>query len=144
MVVVDSYYLYCGIRGGQPIQGSKHFFEQLATKLVDNDYDRISLRKRRNEVAQLEKDMVAVGTNGLNADRQLTAPTPTKKRKKNKPTHLQQGLCKVCRKPTTHVCRECQKYHPEVDAKQYWICNKAGKQCMGVHILQYHPNMASD
>jgi Transposase IS4 len=144
MMAVDAYYLFCGIRGGQPIQGSKHFFEQLATQLVDNDFDRIALRKRRCEITQLERDMKAIGTDRLDPHKQMTAPTPTKKRKRLHPTHLLQGLCKVCKKPTTHVCRECQKYFPELDAKQFWICNKAGKECMGLHILQCHPNMASD
>ena len=76
----------------------------------------------------------------------LTAPTPTKKYKKNKPSHRAQGRCMVCKKPTSHVCRECHRLYDNwnvVDAdgnktKQYWICRSDTLLCMGFHIGDKH------
>ena len=73
------------------------------------------------------------------SSQQLVFPTPTKRMKKNRPQHHAQGRCMVCKKPTTHVCRDCQRHQPNPDLKQYWICNKAGKECMGAHIIAKHP-----
>jgi len=141
MMVVDAYHLFAGIRGGVRATISRAFYEQLAEELIDNDHDRITLRRRREETEALEK---AIDENGgcLEPAKQRTAPTPTKRMKKNHPTHHLQGICMVCKKNTTHVCRECQRFYSGPTDKQFWICNKPGKQCMGSHILELHPRLA--
>ena len=140
MIVVDSFYLFSGVRGGVTKVRARSYYEQLAVELIENDYDRMSLRRRREEVMELERALTAQGAPMLDPVKQLTAPTPTKRHKKNKPTHRVQGRCMVCSKLTSHVCRDCQQFNPSPLEKQFWICNKAGKVCMGKHILERHPN----
>jgi Transposase IS4 len=140
MMVVDAYHLYAGIREGFTCLDSRGYFTSLAEQLIDNDYDRMTLRRRREEDHALEKAIEEQG-GILEPSKQRTAPTPTKRMKRMHPTHRLQGNCMVCKKNTVHVCRECQQFSAD-GKKQYWICNKPGKQCMGVHILDLHPKLA--
>ena len=141
MIAVDAFYLLAGVRG-KLYFGARQFFEMLAEELIDNDYDRRSLRRRRDEADELERALIGEGGVAmLHPAKQLTAPTPTKRRKTKNPNHRMQGRCMVCNKPTSHVCRACQQYHPSPDQKQFWICSKAGKVCMGSHIVERHPNL---
>ena len=143
MCVVDSFLLMHGCRGGieTGFYSSKSFFIQLADELIDNTYEQRALRKR---VARAAADEFIGGPDNrppivLPSAKQLAFPTPTKRMKKNNPLHHAQGRCMVCSNNTTHVCRDCQQHQPQPKEKQYWICNKPGKECMGVHILNRHP-----
>jgi Transposase IS4 len=137
MTVVDSFYLAQGCQGN--VQGGFRFFlEDLITGLIENKFDQRSLRKRRQEAIEQEAAISKVGVGILDTHRLLTAPTPTKRRKANRPEHCLQGTCMICKKPTTHVCRTCQCFKNGEKDCQYWICNKAGKECMGKHILDAH------
>jgi Transposase IS4 len=140
MCVVDAYDLAFGCQGRKHHNGGFRFFiEDLITSLIDNKYDQRILRKRRDEA--IKQEAAIGGTTGvtvLDTHRQLTGPTPTKRRKANRPEHRLQGSCMVCKKPTTHVCRSCQCFKNGPNDRQYWICNKAGKECMGKHILETH------
>jgi Transposase IS4 len=137
MTVVDAFYLAQGCQGSYQ-GGFRFFLEDLITGLIDNKMDQRVLRKRREEAIKKEADLAAVGVGVLDTHRQLTGPTPTKRRKANRPEHRLQGSCMVCKKPTTHVCRSCQCFKNGQKDKQYWICNKAGKECMGRHIMEAH------
>jgi hypothetical protein len=137
MTVVDAFYLAQGCQGN--VQGGFRFFlEDLITGLIENKYDQRVLRKRREDAIKKEADMAMVGVAPLDTHRQLTGPTPTKRRKTNRPEHRLQGSCMVCKKPTTHVCRSCQCFKNGDKDRQYWICNKPGKECMGKHIMEAH------
>jgi hypothetical protein len=138
MIVVDAFYLAQGCQGTPP-GGFRFFLEDLISQLIENKFEQRLLRKRREDAVKKEADISGVGGVGiLDTHRQLTAPTPTKRRKANRPEHRLQGTCMVCKKPTTHVCRTCQCFKNGEKDRQYWICNKAGKECMGRHILDEH------
>ena len=143
MAVVDSFLLARGCQGRQgSVSSARLFFEELACDLIDNDYDARSLRKRQARAE--EEDRALSGAPEvplLHPSKQLTSPTPTKRRKASNPNHRFQGRCMECGASTSHVCRACQQRKPEADDKQYWICNKSGKVCMGKHILKSHPNL---
>lgn len=135
MVVCDAYLLAAGCQGvkvGEP----RFFFELLAEQLIDNTYEERALRKRAARATGITIDDRVE----LDPTDHLTFPTPTKRKKKNNPKHTDQGRCMVCSRTSTHVCRECQRKQPYPEDKQYWICNRAGKVCMGVHILNSHPD----
>jgi hypothetical protein len=142
MCVVDAYMLMLGCRTQvhNGFQTSKHFFAKLAEELIDNTYE---LRAHRKRVARAAADLLGPDKKRppalVESTKQLVFPTPTKRKKKNNTLHHAQGRCLVCRNPTTHVCRECQGNQPNPREKQYWICNKPGKECMGAHILSQHP-----
>ena len=141
MCFVDAYLLAKGCRS-EPIE-MRDFFSILAEQLIDNKYserETRSWRRRRQILKAREVEKLTT----LHPSRQLTAPTPTKRRKKGNKKHLLQGRCMVCGKSTTHVCRECRNIHESSGTclrKEFWICNKPGKVCMGKHIQAWHPNM---
>ncbi len=139
MVCVDAFKLYNGCRGSTG--GARAFFEELATGLIENEFDQRVLRKRRTEAAQQEANLVGEDMPELDTIRHLTAPTPTKKRKPNHPQHRQQGRCMVCKKLSSHVCRACQANKPGADDKQFWICNRPGKICMSTHLCTQHTDL---
>jgi hypothetical protein len=120
---------------------SRDFYDSIAEALIDNDYNRMMLQRRLEENDALEQAIQDLG-GVLEPAKQRTAPTPTKRMKRHHPTHHLQGICMVCKKNTTHVCRECQQFHQQPNHKQFWICNKPGKHCMGAHILDLHPRLA--
>jgi hypothetical protein len=145
MCVVDAFYLAIGSHGGNKKYPSfRVFVEDLITDLIDNDFDKRVLRKRKEEAVKQEAAISKVGVGILDTSRQLTAPTPTKRRKSNKQEHRLQGACMVCKKSTTHVCRTCQCFKNGPKDKQYWICNKSGKECMGKHIMECHTECIGD
>jgi hypothetical protein len=143
MMVVDAYHLFAGVPNGVRATASRWVYEQMAEELIDNDHDRTTLRRRREETAALER-AIKENCGVLEPGKQRSAPTPTKRMKKKHPTHDLQGICMVCtgKKNTTHVCMECQKIYAGPTNKQYWMCNKPRKHCMGSHILELHPRLA--
>ena len=144
MIVVDCFKLRSGCQGVRP-GGARGFVEDLATALIDNDLDKRTLRKRREEAVANEAALTGEAMPELDTTRHLTAPTPTKKRKTKNPNHRAQGRCMVCKTTlTSHVCRACQCFKTSRDDKQYWICNKPGKVCMGKHLLEMHTECIAD
>ena len=144
MCVVDAYKAKIGCQG-VTVTGARGFVEDLASELIDNDLDKRTLRKRRQEVVANEAALTGQSIPELDTSRHLTAPTPTKKRKAKNPNHRAQGRCMVCKTGlTVHVCRACQCFKTSRNDKQYWICNKPGKVCMGKHLLQAHSNFIAD
>jgi Transposase IS4 len=144
MTVIDSFDLAKGCQGNKWIfPPSSAFFEALAEDLIDNTFEQRALRKRLARVAAHGRHLVQPKYDGLlPASKQLCGPTPTKRYKKNKPTHHEQGKCMVCKQSTMTVCRECQDFQPDPRKKQFWICRKPGMECMGLHILDKHPDKA--
>ena len=143
MCVVDSYKMMQGCQGVSP-GGARGFVEALATDLIDNDLDRRTLRRRREEAMATEAAITGEAVPELDTSRHLTAPTPTKKRKTKNPNHRAQGRCMVCKNSLSiHVCRACQCYKTGRNDKQYWICNKPGKVCMSKHLLEQHSECIS-
>jgi Transposase IS4 len=142
MCVVDSYLLLVGCRGGPEHCGyycAKSYFAKLAEELIDNSFDTRNLRKRTAR-AYATANPLAIDTDEvLDSHFQTIAPTPCKQYKRTEPTKRTQGRCMVCDRWVTHVCRECQRFG-DMKSKQYFICNKEGKKCMGIHILQDHPH----
>ena len=155
MVVVDAFKLALGCQGNKCMK-IRDFLEVLAAQLIDNTFDTIDLRPRTRRSGTDSQSSVG-GTsrsrdddysNGAGVPKRLhlTAPTPTKRYKKNKPKHRAQGRCMVCKKTTSHVCRECHRVYDNwnvVDAdgsqtKQYWICRNDTLLCMGIHIGEMH------
>ena len=139
MCVVDAFLLARGCQGPDAFGAAGNFFAKLAEDLIDNRIDQRNLRKRAERQQQMMDSTVVPGHLDIPAYKQLVAPTPTKKFKKNRPTHRVQGRCMVCGKYSSHVCRECQLHFPKKEDKQFWICDKPGKACMGTHIKQKHP-----
>ena len=145
MVVVDAYRLKQGCQGGLSARGARGFVEDLACELIDNDLDKRTLRRRREEAVAQEAAIAGESIPELDTSRHLTAPTPTKKRKTKNPNHRAQGRCMVCKtSQTSHVCRACQCFKSDRNDKQYWICNKPGKVCMGKHLLDKHTECIAD
>jgi hypothetical protein len=137
MTLVDAYLLAKGCGASLALQNIDYFVEQLATELINNDYDKRNLRKRKRS-REVEAPTIAVNTSLY-----LTNPTPTKRLRKNKKTGkltcCKQGRCTFCKEHwTTFVCRECQKDQHDPTKKQFWIC-KAGTQCFDRHIKYAHP-----
>lgn len=152
MMVVDSYLLAQGCNGHTFWASPNQFFRRLAQELIDNTFEMRDLRRRaqRDDVAGLvspignkKKRPAAVAVESL---RQQTAPTPTKRMKKNNKKHHSQGRCliKGCPGWSSHVCRECQRRFPKAKDHQFWICNLPGKICMGIHIQNKHPGMIAE
>jgi Transposase IS4 len=144
MCVVDAFDLAVGCQGDKHYGCFRVFCEDLITELIDNDFDKRVLRKRKEDAIKQEAAIAKTGVGVLDTSRHLTGPTPTKRRKANRPEHRLQGSCMVCKKSTTHVCRTCQCFKNGPNDKQYWICNKAGKECMGKHILEAHTECIGD
>ena len=146
MCFVDSYHLAKGCQGRiNHLAGTRAYIEALLTDLIDNDYDRRTLRRRREEVLAKEAAISGQSVPELDTSRHLTAPTPTKRRKANNPNHRAQGRCMVCKTIlTSHVCRACQCFKSSSNDKQFWICNKPGKVCMGKHLLEAHTECIAD
>jgi Transposase IS4 len=143
MLVVDAYLLRRGCHGNKHSPGgSRKFFELLAVDLIDNSYDMRSLRKRKQENVDASVDGPTPDV--PESSKHLTCPTPTKRYKKKHPGHRLQGRCMVCRKSTVHVCRSCQDIVGAVHKRQYWICDKAGKACMGMHLTDKHPYLIAE
>jgi hypothetical protein len=143
MCVVDAFRLATGCQSNRwDDKPSSSFFEALAEDLIDNKYEQRALRKRvARSVATHGHQRPRFSEDGLlPASKQLCGPTPTKRYKKKQPTHHDQGKCMICKKTSLAVCRECQDIQPDPLKKQYWICRKAGLECMGLHILDKHPD----
>ncbi len=149
MMAVDAWFLFSGIRRGDRIQyaNERVFYECLIEQLIDNKLDaaqastRGSKNKRRSDAEALLNEHQF--PDSIPSHLQLISVTPTKRYKKGKTNHRLQGRCLVCNKPATTVCRLCQRDDP-LGKTQFWICDKAGKRCMGKHIMACHPGMHSD
>lgn len=141
---VDAWYLFKGIRCGCQDGWSfneRHFYEMLLEQLIDNKFDcsqATTRAKRRTDAEILLQEQQ--DPNSIPSHLQLISVTPTKRHKTANPKHRLQGRCLVCNLPATTVCRECQREDP-LGRHQFWICDKAGKVCMGKHIIAHHPDM---
>ena len=161
MCVVDAYLLMQGTQGDSMEQ--RQFYELLAEQLIDNTYDVVGLRSRTKRRVGDDDGTVSTATSTLKTidaldahcpkkALHLTAPTPTKKRKKNNKKHKAQGRCMICGKHTSFVCRECQRQQDpctcrdQQTLKQHWICrDKAGLlRCMGKHIAEKHQHLIAN
>ena len=146
MCFVDSYSLAKGCQGRlNHLGGARAHIEDLLTDLINNDYDKRTLRRRREKVVAKEAAMTGEPLPELDMTKHLTAPTPTKKQKASNVNHRAQGRCMVCKSSlTSHVCRACQCFKSSGNEKQYWICKKPGKVCMGKHLLDAHTECIAD
>jgi hypothetical protein len=142
MCVVDAYLLMVGCWGNsaQAFMTSRHFFEKLAEQLIDNTFETRSMHKKQQRSLARANPLAVATDQMLEANMQTISVTPTKKRKRTCPTRMAQGLCMVCKKPSTTVCCECQRFQPDARGRQFFICNKPGKVCMGIHIVRCHPH----
>ena len=142
MCVIDAFLLAKGCCVTGSFSNPACFIELLAADLIDNDYDRISLRRRTHHSNKKRSREVDIPALPLQVDTTiyLTNTTPTKRRKKGSTSQCKQGRCMVCKKamPTT-VCRECQRFQPDPSKKQFWCC-KSGSICFDRHIRMHHPD----
>jgi hypothetical protein len=129
--IVDSWLLYSGARGFRSHMTQREFYERLAEELIDNDYEKVSLRRRSS-------DAMAVSPYIPKSGRSIhLTPTKSKRSCKGVPTrYAQQGKCQVCKRKTTHICSEC------IDAsigKVVWLCHtKTLKCCFDEHLEKHH------
>jgi hypothetical protein len=146
MCVVDSYLLAVGCQGGSKYDTAGEFFTQLAEELIENTYEKRSMRKKHERVANnlAFTTGIKIEDVALPACRHLIGCTPTKRRKKAQPLNRAQGRCMTCKEPTSNVCRECQYWQPDPSSTQFWMCNKSGMKCMGDHIIVQHPEKIAD
>ena len=140
MIVIDAFLLMKGCQSFSVLFDPKLFIEQLALELVDNDYDRRSLRRSTKQ--SREVDVLPLSPE-INTSIYLTNTTPTKRMRKNKKTgaltQCKQGRCIVCKDHwVTTVCRECQKDQQDITKTQYWCC-KSGSECFDKHVRAEHP-----
>ena len=143
MIVIDSFLLCKGCSRFGNYHDPNYFIEKLGEQLIDNDYDRVNLRKRSSTKRSREVTMDALPLE-IDTSLYLTNTTPTKRRKKNPKngafTLCKQGRCIVCRSTwVTTVCRECQKSQTDPKKKQYWCC-KSGSECFDKHVKTVHPD----
>ena len=137
MTVVDAYLLMKGCQSFNVLHDPKLFIEQLALELVDNDYDRRTVRASTKKKRSREVDILPMPRE-IDTSVYLTNTTPTKRLKKNKKTgaltQCKQGRCIVCKTHwVTTVCRECQKEQTDPTKTQYWCC-KSGSECFDQHV----------
>ena len=143
MIVIDAFLLMKGCQSFSVLFDPKLFIEQLALELVDNDYDRRTLRRSTKQKRSREVDIFPLPPE-IDTSVYLTNTTPTKRLKKNKKTgaltQCKQGRCMVCKHHwVTTVCRECQKDQPDTTKTQFWCC-KSGSECFDKHVREYHPD----
>jgi hypothetical protein len=141
MMVVNAYLLQIGCQGNRhSLGGPRKFFEMLAADLIDNTFYQRSLSRRCGETIYVDGPVPDVPE----STKHLTWPTSTKQFKKNHPAHWCQGRCMVCKKCIVAVCQSCQDVVGPVAKRQYWICDKLGKECMGMHLTTVHPNLIAE
>ena len=124
--------------------GESHFCELLIEQLIDNRFDTSQATTRAKAKRQTDAEILPheqeACLDSIPSHLQLVSVTPTKRFKAKNPKHRLQGRCLVCDTPATTVCRVCQREYPH-GRHQFWICDKAGKVCMGKHIIAHHPDM---
>jgi Transposase IS4 len=141
MCITDSYLLMVGCRGENcGFRTARDFFDKLSEQLIDNTFEFRDLRRRNKRAFNSANPLAIANDEVLDANLHMIGITPTRKRKKSQPSKRAQGRCMVCEASTTYTCRECQRFQPDPKGHQYFICNKEGKKCMGIHILQEHPH----
>ena len=143
MTVIDAFLLMKGCQSFSVLHDPKLFIEQLALELVDNDYDRRTVRRSTKAKRSREVDILPLPVQ-INTSIYLTNTTPTKRLRKNKKTgaltQCKQGRCIVCKNHwVTTVCRECQKDQQDVTKTQFWCC-KSGSECFDKHVREHHPD----
>jgi hypothetical protein len=75
MTIVDAFLLSKGCSSALVLQNAPRFTETLATELIDNDYDKMSLQTRpKKRFCEVEAPGLSVNTTLY-----LTNPTPTKR-----------------------------------------------------------------
>jgi hypothetical protein len=139
MVIVDTWRAWSHMADNTETQ--KEFYGHLATELIDNNYNNVGGRGRRQ---QSEDDADASGNMMLCGPIGGVGPhiTPTKflltNKNGEKLNHRRQGRCRTCGDKTTHHCSACID-SPEIKDLG-WICNtKTGKSCFAEHLVNAHP-----
>ena len=128
MLFTDAYLLYKATHGPEFEYDSHKFFAVLADNLIDvpmgeveGKYTRGSKKRKFDEFERSHLDVYFAKT---------SLKKPGTKRCK-------QGLCRVCKHPSTHVCSRCTE---QMKGKQMWLC--AGKnrvECWTKHMNENHP-----
>ena len=138
MCIVDAFLLAQGC--WEKKVDPRDFYSRLAEELIDNKYGQMRLQRgRKRTQAEMVPESPRIQHGVVPPELQLSAPTPTKRTKMGNSKHLLQGKCMVCSKLTTWVCRVCRNMYPPHEKKQFLICNKAKKVCMGKHLCKMHP-----
>ena len=142
MVIVDTWLVYKHATHTDMVQ--TQFYEELATNLIDNSYDRFGLRARLNLGESISPSLLRDARTGAvrcGVDHHVT-PTKRRKRKRNGEitSHALQGHCIVCRKSTKYLCSTCNDVIERGgQGRCPWICNPAtGRVCFETHTEQEH------
>lgn len=136
MCIVDAWLMYSGAQGERRQLNQRHFYEQLATELIDNFYDRPYLRLSGSDRGSDKGDSPN--------DRRISSGigvhlTPTRAKRKTKEgvvtKYALQGACRVCKvKKTTHLCSSCLS-----DTGTVWVCHAVtGRDCFVRHLRLIH------
>jgi hypothetical protein len=137
MTVVDTWLAYSQCTATK--QSQKDFYTILAKELIDNSYDSVNVRGRRNPAPPGMSPILFERASGDPRAGCYAHLTPTKKRKRKDGVeipHSLQGRCRVCKSLTTFVCSLCMDEKPD---KEAWMCyTKKGKLCYPVHMTEHH------
>jgi hypothetical protein len=136
MIVVDTYIVHSKATGSR--QSQKSFYQDIATALIDNNYDR-SVRRSRGEPG--DQDPTLSTLTGVPRSGVYAHLTPTKKRRKSKGVytkHREQGNCRVCKRRTTYICSVCED--DPANGPEPWLCHtERGNMCFSNHMQRVHP-----
>ena len=132
LCAVDAWLLYKGARGARTKLDPDDFCTYIAEGLIDNKYDSIGLRRRRNDYE--EEQTSSRSGNGLGPHLKKTKLTRMRKGKMTK--HKKQGRCRICKDGSVSilVCSACE----EKDGSQLYICDSStSKGCLKARFAQH-------
>lgn len=132
MVIVDGWLLYKNSRGLAAALKPWNFYSELATGLLDNTYDTVSLRSQAGEKPE-ETPKIVTGT-GIHL-----VPTDRKRKRRDGTTtgHQYQGRCAVCQgtNKSADYCSECHR----ASGREVFLCHpRTKRQCFGDHLFSVH------
>lgn len=127
--IVDAWLMHRGARGPAACLLQSHFYEQLATELMDNTFDTSGTRERSvRESARADAPSPDYGV-GAHL-------TPTVKRRRSSAHLLAQRTCRVCSDRTSLVCSTCRDT-PAVG--EVFLCGpRTGRFCFAHHMRDVH------
>jgi len=137
IICVDTLHMWSSATDNQQ-KTKDDFFIQLATELIDNDYDGRRAGTRRPRVS-IDDDG---GSDGASSSGRGIYLTPTKRMRKNKDgketTHRYQGHCVECGAKSTWTCSRCVA--DGVRGEHTYFCRdpKKARACFATHVQLNH------
>jgi len=135
MCVVIAWMLHSEARGGTATLNQSEFYEDLAEQLIDNAFDAVGFRARRNPGGAATAEEARAPRLGMGI-----RETPTLNRChglfSQEGDHRDQRACRVCkRRGSSSVCSA----YRESPGVELYICGpKTGRSCFDKHMKQGH------